>query len=69
MTRKHSSKMRIARLTTTHALSTRCQYWQRGPQMNKFEQVSSVGHQMSLAGGEGWEGGMSDRGAGVGAIR
>ena len=25
-----------------------------GPQMNKFEQVSSYGHQMSLAGGWAW---------------
>ena len=30
--------------------------------MNKFEQVSSVGYQMSLAGDQGWEGGMSDTG-------
>ena len=35
-------------------LATTCQYrGGGGPEVNKFEQVSSVGHQMSLAGGEG----------------
>ena len=42
-------------MLTIHALvSTRCQYWlgtlYQDP-MNKFEQVSSDGHQMSLGGG------------------
>ena len=32
-----------------HVLATRCQHWWRdGPQVNKFEQVSSDGYQMSL---------------------
>ena len=43
--------------------NTRCLF--RGPQVSKFEQVSSVGHQMSVAGGSqvlylGWGGGCSD---------
>ena len=33
--------------------TTRCQHqWGRGPEVNKFEQVSSDGYQMSLAGGQ-----------------
>ena len=43
-TRKPSSRMRTARLRTERASVTRCQY-----QANKFEQVSSDGHQISLA--------------------
>ena len=31
--------------------TTRCHSQGMGPQVNKFEQVSSVGHQMSVAGG------------------
>ena len=31
-------------------VATRCQYQWEGPQVNKFEQVSSDGHQMSLVG-------------------
>ena len=47
--------MRIAHLQTVCALvATRSQYFVEGPQVNKFEQVSSDGHQMSLAGGAGF---------------
>ena len=61
--------MRSARLPIVHAsVATSCQYWQGCPQVNKFEQVSSLshsprwkslsrssvlGHQMSLTGGQG----------------
>ena len=43
--------MRIARLQTVRAsVATRiCHYLGRGPEVNKFEQVSSDGHQMSPA--------------------
>ena len=42
--------MCIARLPTTRAsVATRCQHCGEGPQVNKFEQVSSLDHQMSLA--------------------
>ena len=37
--------------------TTRCQKWWRGPEVNKFEQISSHSHQMWLAegqGGQGW---------------
>ena len=51
-TRKHSSRMCTGRFSTTRTLTTRYQYWWGGgPQINKFEQVSSDYHQMSLAGG------------------
>ena len=53
MTRKYSCRMHTTCLPTGHTFATRCQYWQRGPQTNKFEQVSSDGHQMSLAGAPG----------------
>ena len=44
--------MRTTRLPTIRALAIRCQYqWGESPQINKFEQVSSDCHQMSLAGG------------------
>ena len=43
--------MSTARLPTARASATRCQYQLGGPQMNKFEQGSSDGHLMSLAGG------------------
>ena len=45
---KYSSRMR----TTRFPFCPRCQYWwgEHWPQVNKFEQVSSDGHQMSLAG-------------------
>ena len=57
-TRMHSSRMCTARLPTVRAsvVATRCQSVlgegavQWGP-VNKFEQVSSDGHQMSLVGG------------------
>ena len=46
--------MRTGHLPTIHVLvaTTRCQYWleEVGPQVNKFEQVSSDEHQMSSAG-------------------
>ena len=51
--RKHSSRMRTARLQTISALlATRCQHKgvKQGPQVNRFEQVSGVNHQMSLPG-------------------
>ena len=33
-------------------ITTRCQdQWAGGPQVNKFEQVSSIGYKVSLAGG------------------
>ena len=39
-------------LTVSASTATRCQYqWGRGLEVNKFEQVSSDGHQMSLVGG------------------
>ena len=43
--------MHTARLQTVYAsaATTRCHSW--GSQVNKFEQVSSVGHKMSTAGG------------------
>ena len=50
VTRKHSSRMRTAWLPTICTLATRCEYWWGCPQVNKFEQVSSDGHWMSLAG-------------------
>ena len=43
--------MHTARLATVCASATRCQYGRGvGPQVNKTEQVSSDGHQMSVAG-------------------
>ena len=49
--------MRTARLPTVHVLvtTTKCKYWLWrgggvGPQVNKFEQVSSDDCQMSLVG-------------------
>ena len=55
VTGKHSSRMRAGYLPTVRAsVATRCQYWWRegrSPQLNKFEQVSSDGCQMTLAGG------------------
>ena len=58
-TRQHSSRMHTTRLPTVHVsvATTRCQYWWRervGPQVNKFEQVFSNDHQMSLVEGGGW---------------
>ena len=53
VTRKYSSRMCTAHLPTicVSVATTRCQYWWRvGPQLNKFEQVSSDDHQMSVAG-------------------
>ena len=52
-TRKHSSRMRTASLIPyvlpVSVVTTRCQGL--GPQMNKFQQVSSDHHQISLARG------------------
>ena len=52
--------MHTVRLETVYAsvsvATARCLFlggWGIGPQMNKFEQVSSDHHQMSLAGGAG----------------
>ena len=41
--------MHTARLPNIHAsVATRCQHWWGvGPQVNKFEQVFGLGHQMS----------------------
>ena len=68
-TRRHSSRMSTARLPTVHTLvATRCQYqWEGrgGPQVNKFEQVSSDGNQMSLV-GDRIGGPMSDVSGGAG---
>ena len=54
VTRKLSSRMHTACLETAHALvsvaTTRCHSLEN-TQMNRFEQVSSDHHQMSLAGG------------------
>ena len=50
--------MHTARLPTIPAsVATKCQYWWgvASPQVNKFEQVSGDSHQISLAGGLGWE--------------
>ena len=51
--------MRTGLFPTVHVLvaTTRCQYqweWGVGPQVNKFEQVSSDDHQMSVV--ERWRG-------------
>ena len=54
ITRKHYSRMHTTSLPTILFLvaTTRCQYWWGGvsPQMNKFEQVCSHDHQMSVVG-------------------
>ena len=54
ITRQHSSRMHTTSLPTILFLvaTTRCQYWWGGvgPQMNKFEQVCSHDHQMSVVG-------------------
>ena len=55
-TSKHSSRVCTARLPIIPAsVATRCQYRWKGPvqlgPMNKFEQVSSDGHQVSWGGG------------------
>ena len=47
--------MCTAHLPTVRASAASCQYWWGGgPQVNKFEQVSSDGHQMPLAGAGAW---------------
>ena len=58
-TRKHCSRIHTAYLPTVCAsVATRCLYV-GGPQVNKFEQVSSDGHKMSLAGRPHvWKGGV-----------
>ena len=54
-TRNYSSRMHTVCSPTAHAsVVTRCQHWWgMGPHMSKFEQVSSLCHQTSLAGGGG----------------
>ena len=49
-TREYSGRKRKAHLQTGHisVVPTRC-HSRKGPQVNKFELVSSVGHQMSVA--------------------
>ena len=50
MRRKHSSRMRTARYHTIRASPPDANTGMgQGPQVNKFEQVSSLGHQMSLS--------------------
>ena len=61
--RKHSSRMRTSRLPTVRAsVGTRYQYYEgpysKVPQVNKYEQVSSLGHQVSVPVGWGWAGGL-----------
>ena len=66
---KHSNSMRAARLRRPHGFQSRLDVstgvlysefhvWERGEgsQVNKFEQVCSLGHQMSLPGEQGWGG-------------
>ena len=50
ITRKHSSRMCTTHLPTLRAsVAIRCQHqWGGGPRVNKFEQVSSHGHQLFL---------------------
>ena len=78
ITRQYSSRMRTTRLPTVgvSVVSTRCQDGGPrvlGPRVNKFEQVFSDDHQMSVAGG--WVGiedpcHMSGGGGGwVGTVR
>ena len=45
-TRKHSSRMP----TICASIASKCQQCRGSPQVNKFEKVSSDGHQMPLAG-------------------
>ena len=40
--------------TVSASVATRCEYLWGGSQAHKFEQVSNVGHQMSLAEDLGW---------------
>ena len=50
--------------TVPASVATRCQYQWGCPKVNKFEQVSSDGHQMSLAGcpiSHVWEGWVQDQ--------
>ena len=48
LTRKHSVRLHQKK---NASIATRYQqWWEGGPEVNKFEQVSSDGHQMSLAG-------------------
>ena len=51
---KHSSRMCTDRLPTVCvSVATRCQHWlEESSQVNKFEQVSNLSYQISLA----WEG-------------
>ena len=59
--------MLTARLPAVNvSAATRCG-WGEGHQVNKFEQVSSDGHQMSLGGGQGWGGGPMPDVLGVGS--
>ena len=56
-------------LPTVRALvATPCQYqWGLGPETNKFEQVSSNGHQLLLAGDVVGRGGLMSDAQGTGA--
>ena len=58
-TRQHSSRMRTAHLPTV-CVSLGDQVHGRGvaPQVNKFEQVSSDDHQISVAGEDSSQGGL-----------
>ena len=58
ITRKHSIRMRAPLLRSavqcSASMTTRCQHqwteWEGGPEVNKFELVSSDGHQMQQRG-------------------
>ena len=52
--KKHSSKMPTTPLPTVNSPVLTSGGHQCGPQVNKFEQVSSDGHQTSLAWRQGW---------------
>ena len=73
-TRKHSSRIHNTHFGGHHYVSLPVGGEAVGPQVNKFEQVSSDYHQMSVAGewGEGTLGvGLSERvsGGGVGYLQ
>ena len=60
--------MGTACLTTTRASAIRCQYCWGGAQVRKIEQVSSYGHQMSLAGVRSEIGGRSMSDIDIGGV-
>ena len=58
-TRKHSSRMRTTCLVNHTCFTTRCQHQWGDPEVNKFEQVSSDGHQVTSR-GLGWGQGIPE---------